>query len=204
MRALDSLKLAFSLARTNRDAHLADIAILKADALRVGHSQRLRERLASVAGYLPDIDLEALAELAGTTFGHAYATFMRQNALSLFLPTELIDARMRERNAFGIRYATTHDMVHVLTGFDTSWAGEIGVLAFAVAQRYTRWQQLALVIAACLYPFFYRFRVRALWRAATRGYALGRRARCVLSVRLEERFEQPLEEVRRELGIAPP
>jgi ubiquinone biosynthesis protein COQ4 len=201
MRLVRSLRLATRLARRDLDRHLADVAVLKSDAFGVGHSERTRSMLAPVTGYVPPLDLEALAALPEGTFGRAYARFMQENALSPFILTDAIDETTRERNVFGIRYATTHDMIHVLTGFDTSWAGELGVLAFAVAQRYTGWQRFGYVLAWVLYPFFSRFRVRALLAAARRGNALGRRARCVLAVRLEEQLDRPIDEVRASLGI---
>ena len=46
------------------------------------------------------------------------------------------EAELLARNAFSIRYALIHDMVHVLTGFDASWVGEVGVLAFVGGQNY--------------------------------------------------------------------
>jgi ubiquinone biosynthesis protein Coq4 len=49
----------------------------------------------------------------------------------------VISADVRERfrdNPYALRYTTTHDLHHVLTGFDTGLAGEAGVVAFNVGQ----------------------------------------------------------------------
>jgi ubiquinone biosynthesis protein Coq4 len=100
------------------------------------------------------------------------------------------------------RYAVTHDMFHVLMGFDTSLAGEIGVLAFAAAQGYTRVQRwIGLPLAALLYPLFSPRSTPAIFRALRRGWRMGKRARFLLGVRLEEKFDRPVSELRLELGL---
>jgi hypothetical protein len=50
-------------------------------------------------------------------------------------------------------------------------------------------------------PFRSPLRVGEAWRCWRRGRAMGRRARLVLAVRLEERFEQRLDDLRAELGV---
>lgn len=94
-------------------------------------------------------------------------------------------------------------MVHVLTGFDTSWAGELGVLGFSVTQGYTTAQRyLALPLA--LYPLLAPRQIPALWRCLRQGWRMGKQARFVLGCRLEDWFERPVDEVREELGIVVP
>lgn len=182
--------------------HIADIAVLKADMVRLQPTPRHRAALDRVRGYLPQVDLEALARLPEGTFGRAYADFMRKHQLAPFVLTPEIDEPMRLRNAFGIRLASTHDMVHVLLGFDTSWAGELGVLAFSAAQRWSWVQPFSLLVAWPYYLIRTGFGVRALRDAARRGARLGRQAPFLLAVRLEERFHDHLDGLRRELGLA--
>ncbi|MFN7145151.1 MAG: Coq4 family protein, partial [Myxococcota bacterium] len=136
---------------------LGDFAVLKTDLAGVDVRPALRPLLEPVRGWLPPIDLDALAALPPNTFGHAYARFMRANGLAPFTVTDAIDPAMRRRNAFGIRYATTHDMFHVLLDYGASWPGEMGVLAFAIGQGYTRSQLLGGVLAWLIYPFRCRF-----------------------------------------------
>lgn len=203
MRFIDDLRRANTLYRQDADAHLGDIAVLKADAFGVDVRPELRAALDPVRGWLPTIDLDALGAMPANTFGYAVAAFMRAHGLHPFVVTDAIDDDMRRRNAFGIRYATTHDLVHVLLGFDTSWAGELGVLGFAVGQGYTPWQRLGAALAWALYPLWSGFRIRALWHAWRRGLAAGRRAPFLLGVRLEERFDEDLDDLRASLGLAP-
>ncbi|MEO1068360.1 MAG: Coq4 family protein, partial [Cyanobacteria bacterium J06638_6] len=130
---------------------LGDFALLKADALGGKASPEVMAQLEPVVGYYPPIDLNALSQLPPGTFGYEYARHMRTNHLSPFTISPELDDLAR-RNVFALRYAITHDIFHVLLGFDTSYAGEIGVLAFAVAQNYSRSQRLGLWLAALLYP----------------------------------------------------
>ncbi len=204
MRFFENVRRIRTLLAMGDAAPLADIGVLKTDLVGADVRPALRPLLEPVRGYLPPIDLDALAALPPNTFGHAYARFMRDNGLHPFVLTDAIDPAMRRRNTFGIRYATTHDMFHVLLDYGASWPGEMGVLAFAVGQGYTRAQLLAALIAWIVYPFRCGFDLAALGRAWRRGHELGRHAPFLLGVRLEERFGDDLDTVRRDLSLAAP
>jgi ubiquinone biosynthesis protein COQ4 len=201
MHLVANLRRATELYRRNKQAHLADIAVLKSEAFGVREHPRLRGRLDAVRGYMPPIELDRLAALPEGTFGHAYAGFMRENGLAPFRLSDEIDRETRNRNAYAVRWAITHDMFHTLLGFDTSLAGEIGVLAFTLAQRQSRLLWASMVMACLVYPFWSGFRIAPLWRAVRRGYRLGKRAELLIALRLEDWFHRDLDELRRELGL---
>jgi ubiquinone biosynthesis protein COQ4 len=186
--------------RRQEATSLGDFAILKADALGAKASPEVMAQLEPVVGYYPPIDLDALGQLPSGTFGYEYARHMRSNHLSPFtISPELGD--IARRNVFALRYAITHDIFHVLLGFDTSYAGEIGVLAFAVAQNYSRSQRLGLWLASALYPLLASGQRSAIVTSRQRGWALGQQAKFLLGTRFEAMWEQPLGEVREELGL---
>ncbi|MEZ4236198.1 MAG: Coq4 family protein [Myxococcota bacterium] len=199
MGALATLQHARELYRRDPERHLADIAVLKCDAFGVDARPHLRDALRPVRGWLPHIDLDRLRALPEGTFGRAYARFLDEAHLSPFRLTEAVAPDVRARNAYGIRYATTHDMFHVLLGFDTSWVGEMGVLAFAVGQDYAANLRLQALVAWVVYPLRSGLRLRALWSAWRRGLRLGRRAPFLLALRLEDRFADDLDALRAEL-----
>lgn len=180
--------------------NLGDAAILKADALGSRCAPEVEARLEGVRGYLPSIDREALKALPEGSFGRAYALYMERNELSPFTVSPGLEEVVR-RNVFAVRYAVTHDIFHLLLGFDTTLAGEIGVLAFAAAQGYSRSLRLGLVLARVLYPLFAPRQIRAIRANVARGSALGKRAAFLLGVRFEERWETPLDTLRRELAL---
>lgn len=183
------------------NAHVGDIAILKMDSIGMDAAPHLRGELAPVRGWLPELDVEGLRALPPHTFGGAYVDFLDAHGLSPFVLSDGIDAEMRERNTYGIRYASTHDMLHVLLGFGPDWVGEMGVLAFTCGQGYHRVLWLQALSAWLLYPFWSGFRLGALWRAWRKGYAVGTRAPFLLGIRLEDRFEDDLEALRAELSL---
>lgn len=180
---------------------IGDVAVYKAELGRGRAYPEIEAQLDGVRGYMPRVDLEALARLPDGTFGREYARFLEANHLHPIVPTDRVDPAMVARNAFTVRYAIIHDMVHVITGFDTSWPGEAGVWAFMGAQRYSTGFRLASLASLLVAPFRTPLRLRQVWRAWRRGRAMGRRARLLLPLRLEERFEQRLCELRAELGV---
>src|SRR5690606_26143100 len=116
------LSLASSAARHPRAQRV--LAELQSDPALCA---RLRER-----ARLGPVELERLKVLPKGTLGAEYAAFMRARNLSAGtlspprVDTELgyVAAHVRE----------SHDLWHVLTGFDTDVAGELGLQAFYVAQ----------------------------------------------------------------------
>lgn len=182
-------------------ARFGDLAVYKAELGRGRARPEIEAQLDDVRGYHPRVDLDALAQLPDGTFGREYVRFLRANRLHPIVPTDRVDPAMIARNAFMVRYAIIHDMVHVITGFDTSWPGEAGVWAFIGAQRYSFSFGLAAVMALLVAPFRSPLRIASAWRCWRRGGAMGRRARLLLPLRLEERFEQRLTDLRAELGV---
>jgi len=180
---------------------IGDAAVYKAELGGGRAYPEIEAQLDGVRGYMPRIDLEALARLPDGTFGREYARFLSANHLYPIVPTDRVDRELIARNAFTVRYAIIHDMVHVITGFDTTWPGEAGVWAFMGAQRYSLGFRIAAIVSLLVAPFRTPLRVGDAWRAWQRGRAMGRRARLVLTERLEEHFEQRLSDLRAELGI---
>lgn len=180
---------------------IGDAAVYKAELGRGRAYPEIEAQLDGVRGYMPRVDLEALSRLPDGTFGREYVRFLAANRLHPIVPTDRADPAMIARNAFTVRYAIIHDMVHVITGFDTTWPGEVGVWAFIGAQRYSLGFRLAPIFALLVAPFRTPLRLPEAWRAWARGRAMGKRAQLLLTLRLEERFEQRLPELRAELGV---
>ncbi|MEL6929821.1 MAG: Coq4 family protein [Cyanobacteria bacterium J06600_6] len=180
--------------------NLGDFALLKADAFRVKIEPEIADKMEQIRGYTPKIDLSKLILLPESTFGREYALYLHKNKLKpLQITPELID--LGQDNLFALRYAVTHDMFHVLLDFDTSYAGEIGVLAFAVAQKYSKLQNISLAIAKICYPLLAPRQIKAILTNLERGKLMGQQARFLLNYRFEDCWSQPLDSLRQELGI---
>ena len=201
MRFLQNIRRVRRLMSQDVNAHLGDIALLKMDAVGLDIRPSLRDALAPVRGYAPRLDFEALRRLPEGTFGRATARFFDEHHLSPIEITPEIDAQTLARNAYGLRYAATHDLFHVLLGVGPDKVGEMEVLAFTVGQGYHRLLWMQAAFAWLLYPIQSGLRLGALMAAWRRGYALGRRAPMLLGLRLEDRFEADLGALRAELGL---
>ncbi|NJL78043.1 MAG: hypothetical protein HC836_08765 [Richelia sp. RM2_1_2] len=177
-----------------------DFAILKSDILGAKISKEVADKLQNVVGYHPKIDLDKLIQYPQGTFGREYAEHMKINNLQpLNISSELEE--VAQRNVFALRYVITHDIFHVLLNFDTSYAGEIGVLAFAAAQNYSKSLKVSLWLAKLLYPIIAPRQFRAIVANREKGQELGENANFLLGYRFEEHWEESLNRVRKHLGL---
>ncbi|HEY9878262.1 MAG TPA: Coq4 family protein [Leptolyngbyaceae cyanobacterium] len=199
---LNLLKKITQLLRAKQENRLGDFAILKADLAGAKVDRKVAPLLESVVGYYPAIDLDTLIQLPVGTFGYEYAKHMRENQLIPFNVSPELDD-VAQRNVFALRYAVTHDIFHVLLGFDTSYAGEIGVLAFAAEQGYSSMLQFSLQIAKWWYPVIAPNQRDAIRRNTHNGQALAQKAQFLLGYRFEEHWREPIEQVRSHLGLPP-
>lgn len=184
-----------------KSENLGNFAILKADALGSKANPEIESNLQHVVGYYPPIDLEKLSQYPQGSFGREYADHMKANQLKPFNVSPQLDEIAR-RNVFALRYVVTHDIFHILLGFDTSYAGEIGVLAFAAEQNYSPSLKTSLKLARVLYPLLAPFQIKAIFANLRKGRELGKKAKFLLGIRFEEYWERPLSEVKAELGLS--
>jgi ubiquinone biosynthesis protein Coq4 len=145
------------------------------------------------------IDLPALRALPKGTLGRTYADFMADRGLDpASIPTlpvqdqaEFVQAHLYE----------THDLWHVVTGFDTDVAGELGLQAFYGAQ-FRGPLPPAILAAGLLNTSFYSTADHdRRFRAIVLGWTLGRKARQLFGRRWDQMWERPIAEVRAELAL---
>lgn len=186
--------------RYYKTGEVGDVAFLKMNLLKSGVNPAIADQLQALAGYYPKIDLEQLSQLPAGTLGYEYARHMWKNGIQ---PLEISPDLQEEanRNPFALRYVVTHDIFHVLLGFDTSYAGEIGVYSFVVAQNYSKLLNIFHPLAKLLYPVIEPTRIRETRASFQRGAALGKQAQCLLTYRFEENWERAIADLRSELGL---
>ncbi|GAB4373263.1 MAG: hypothetical protein Kow00121_16380 [Elainellaceae cyanobacterium] len=187
--------------RYKNSGNLGDFAVLKADALGAKVHPTLAAQLKPLEGYHPPIDLQQLSHYSDGSFGREYARYMQENHLTPFNVSPELD-EIAKRNVFALRYAVTHDIFHVLLGFDTSYAGEIGVLAFAAEQGYSRSLRLSLWLASLLYPLLAPGQIRAILNNRRQGRKLGKQAECLLKYRFEDHWHEPIDHVKKTLRLS--
>lgn len=183
-----------------KSENLGDFAILKADAFGAKVNPAVESKLQQVVGYHPSIDLDKLIYYPQGSFGYEYAHHMKENHLKPFNVSPELE-EIAKRNVFSLRYAVTHDIFHVLLGFDTSYAGEIGVLAFAAQQNYSPLLKVSLALAKVIYPVLAPKQLKDIFTNVRKGQELGKKAKFLLGVRFEEYWDRPLNEVKTELRL---
>ena len=146
-------------------------------------------------------DLDALLKLPETTLGYRFARHLRDRG---FDPDYF---RVREVHTdldyVLMRLRQTHDIWHVVTGFDTEPIGELGIKAVELAQ--TRRPMAAVVAAGGVLRFLYKDpeHLGEVLGAASEGYQMGIKAKRLLAQKWEYHWERPLEEWRAMLNVTP-
>ncbi|MEM7411091.1 MAG: Coq4 family protein [Myxococcota bacterium] len=145
-------------------------------------------------------DLRALAE---GTLGREFARFLDFHGLgleALDLPAPYTPG---EAEAYLMkRLRGCHDIWHTLIGAGTHGHEEVLVHCFSVAQTGLPYS-VAIIGLGAIKPMVLEGRWSTLLRDTRRAYRCGRDARSILTAYWERRWDQPLDEVRREFGIVP-
>lgn len=144
-------------------------------------------------------NLDELLQLPKDSLGYIYAKHMRDNKLDVeyyqTLPgdTDHVYIQMRSRK--------THDIWHTMTGFDTSYAGEVGLQAFSFTQYHTR---LSVVIV-CMFllhsSFFNPRQLPEVLKAMVAGFQMGFDCKSLFAEKFEENWHKKLTDYRRELNL---
>ncbi|MBD2343291.1 Coq4 family protein [Anabaena subtropica] len=199
LKQIQKIKAIFAAKNSEK---FGDFAILKSDLFGAKVFPKVAGKLQSVVGYHPPINLEKLSQYPPGTFGREYADHMRENHLQpLNVSPELED--VARRNVFALRYVITHDIFHVLLGFDTSYAGEIGVLAFAAEQNYSQSLKISLWFAKILYPILAPQQIKEIFANINKGCELGKKADLLLGYRFEDHWEESIDELKKRLRLTP-
>ncbi len=180
---------------------MGDGALYKSLALSDRGHRQAREALAPLAGFVADLDPAALALMPSGSFGRAVADFCAANHITLLRPSRVLVEASRD-NVVAVRYAATHDLVHVLIDEGTHFAGEAAVYGWSCAQGYVYVHWLALVLGCLVWSLLRPWQALRILRGARRGWKKGRGAPLLLAQRFEDRLAEPLEAVRASVGCA--
>jgi ubiquinone biosynthesis protein Coq4 len=159
------------------------------------------ERALEARRRLPQIDLQRLAKLPGDTLGYAFGHHMLSRGLD---PASIPTLDSRDRGEFlRAHLYETHDIWHVVTGFDTDVAGELGLQGFYMAQVHGPLPP-ALLAAGFLNTAFYTAEeTDERMRNIVTGWRTGKRAEPLFGTDWDLLWETPLAEVRRMHGLDP-
>jgi ubiquinone biosynthesis protein Coq4 len=148
------------------------------------------------------LNLTELAKLPEGTLGRVFADHMISNGLdpkAIPIPEiepgdlRYVKAHLRE----------THDIWHVVTGFNTDVAGEIGLQAFYLAQ-FPAHLSAVLIAMAFVHIATKNIDARdAMMNEIMRGWTIGKRADLFFGFEWAKHWATPLVEVRRMLHVDP-
>jgi ubiquinone biosynthesis protein COQ4 len=148
-------------------------------------------------------DIGELLHMPPETLGGAYARHMTARALR---PDFFDQVSPRDRTHYlRLRIRQTHDIWHVLAGFDTDMAGEVGLQGFYFGQFPNG--QSALILASWILKTALRGSFGELAQvvdAFCEGHRTGRNAEPLLAVHWEDMWGESLESVRERFRIDRP
>lgn len=170
---------------------------MRSEMRKTGEGQRVlieRPRLNS-----SQIDYNQLAALPEWSFGHQYANFYQANGVSpdTRRPVQFVED---EELAYVMqRYRELHDIVHTLLDMSIDVPSEVAVKAFEAVQ--TRLPMC--VLASLVGPLQMSLEEKRIFLTRHLPWALktGRECKFLMAVHFESRFEQDIEDLRRELNI---
>ena len=144
-------------------------------------------------------DLSALEALPKGSLGQAYAGMIRK----LNYDPDFFRPRDTSSEALWLtqRIATTHDLHHVIGGFNTQAAGESGVLAITATQIGFPAYVLINILASFRAFRFAPAELAGVSRGIAFGNRIGLEAKPLVLQRWEEAWDKPLRQWRQELGV---
>jgi ubiquinone biosynthesis protein COQ4 len=147
----------------------------------------------------PPLDLDFLAQLPPDSLGYTYARYIRDAGFdpNFYRPIEVVD----DASYVLLRMRQTHDIWHIVAGFKTDVAGELGLKSFELAQ--TRRTMAAVLVCGGLLKTLFNTPDQldeVLDRLAS-GYRTGMNAQPLLAQKWEENWERSLTEWRELLNI---
>ncbi|MGD1856080.1 MAG: Coq4 family protein [Leptolyngbyaceae cyanobacterium] len=178
-----------------------DVAAYKAAALATSGYGDLDSRLAALESPLPAMTLDELLSRPAGSFGYVLARFFQNNHIQPLTLSDDTRTELQNSPVLAIRYPLFHDAFHVLLGFDTSLAGELGVWSFVAAQRYSPAFDRAAFVGRWVTRLVIPWQWKRLKDFEMKGRELGERAVCVIAEPLEEFWDLSLEEVRIRLEL---
>lgn len=205
---VEKARFVWTFLRLTRDPNRLDLVFKLADGLDPSRRPEVQKMMARPevrraldAGVpVPRIDLPTLRALPEDSFGRAVAAFFDRQG---FDPTGLHHTPLSEGSdfeRFKLHMERTHDLWHVLTGFDTDVPGELGLQAFGIAQLGTPLGYV-LLAAGFLHQIGDSTDGERLLAEVSRGWHLGRTARPLFGADWEPLFPRPLAEVRARFGV---
>jgi ubiquinone biosynthesis protein COQ4 len=146
-------------------------------------------------------DLNALLAYPRNSLGYIYSVAMKKSGFDPNLHAGMSSESYAQY--VELRLSQTHDIWHILTGFDTSEISEIGLQAFHLAQFPYPLGTMLIANALISSTLFAPKELPQLLGAIAQGWQMGQVANPLFAQRWEEAWEKPLAQWQAELNIQP-
>ena len=144
-------------------------------------------------------DLEALLQYPEGSLGFTYATYLKEHGFDakFYRSLEVDD----DTSYIFLRRRQTHDIWHIMTGFDVDEASEVGLKAFELAQ--TRSTMAAILLTGSLLRTLQKKpeELGYLLDRIAVGYRMGAKANPFLAQQWEEAWDKSVDQWRKELNV---
>ena len=178
-----------------------DAAGIKACAFSPAETGELAEKALAMSDFhYQPISQNQLAKLPQTSLGFQYYQFLEDHGLQIMNLSAKYHGHY-SKCPITLRYVRIHDLVHVVTGFDPSVAGELGVYAFAAAQNFSQPISRAYRFARTVSPLIKPTQLSLLRKVDKLGWSLGKQAQSVILYPFENNLHKTIYEVRQELNL---
>jgi ubiquinone biosynthesis protein COQ4 len=152
--------------------------------------------------YIPPAhDLEALLTYPQDSLGYIYAVTMKKAGFDPNLHAGM--AAESDAQYVELRLSQTHDIWHIITGFDTSLIGEIGLQAFHLPQFPYPLATMLVANSLISSTLFAPQELPQLLMSIAQGFQMGKSAKSLFAQKWEEGWEKPLTQWQTELNIQP-
>ena len=170
-------------------------------------------QLAVEGWYAEPPELAQLAACAPGSLGEGYYRFVVDNGLEARLGAgyrELHEQKMAlgklERMPSLLQYKVlrgyqTHDLHHVLTGYDVTPESELALQVFGLAQMSYPYAAMWVAVVTAHMTLVNPDLIGPAMNAICDGWAYGKRARNIQLVKFESLLDRPLREVQAEYGL---
>lgn len=163
--------------------------------------------------YPEPYEFDALERLPVGTLGREYHRHIVENNLDRQIATGYrkfhqhleasgaLDGMPDDIKYSVLRGFQTHDLLHIVTGYDTTGLGEIALQAFGMAQTGSLYNSIWISVVTTRAAFLQPASAAPLMNAITEGWNLGRSVPQLQTVHWESMLDRPVTEIRQEFRI---
>lgn len=151
--------------------------------------------------YHPPVhDLEQLLQYPTDSLGYLYASTLEQSGFERIDPEIVINS---DTAYIEYRWQQTHDIWHLITGFNASPIEEIGLQGFYLAQSRLPLASMLIANALISTTLLTPEDLPQLLKTIEKGWMMGLQAKPLFAQKWEEAWEKPLSQWQTELNIQP-